>query len=201
MDNNFLVAGVGGQGALLASNILADIGVASGFDVKKAEVHGMSQRGGSVTSHIRWAKKVRSPVIPLLEVDYLLALEKLEGLRNVRQIKSGGTVLFGEVVIPPLTVSSGTDHYPSDDEIIAIVSEFTENLLFVPTITIGRNLGNPRVHNVVLLGAQSCSIPQIPTEIWLKTIMKHVPGKYIDLNLDAFVAGREFGFKEIIIGS
>jgi indolepyruvate ferredoxin oxidoreductase beta subunit len=87
---DFLVAGVGGQGALLASNVLADVGVRAGYDVKKAELHGMSQRGGSVNSHVRWGEKVLSPVIGRGEVDYLIALEVLEGLRYLTMLRPGG---------------------------------------------------------------------------------------------------------------
>ena len=92
---NFLVTGVGGQGALLASDVLATVGVRAGYDVKKAEVHGMSQRGGSVTSHVRWGEEVRSPVIGRGEVDYLVALEKLEALRYVTMLRPRGTVIVG----------------------------------------------------------------------------------------------------------
>jgi indolepyruvate ferredoxin oxidoreductase beta subunit len=101
---NFILAGVGGQGTLLASNVVAHVGVEAGFDVKKAEVHGMAQRGGSVNSHVRWGDKIYSPLIGPGEADYLVVLEKLEALRYLDMLRPGGAVLVGEMRIPPLSV-------------------------------------------------------------------------------------------------
>lgn len=190
---NFLVVGVGGQGALLASNVLAEIGIQAGYDVKKAEVHGMSQRGGSVNSHVRWGKKVRSPVIADGEVDVLVSLEKLEALRYLYMVRKGGIVLIGEFIIPPLTVSSGDDHYPNDDEIRQVVSQVTEDYKFIPTLTLAQEAGTTRAHNIVLLGALSAKIEDISPEIWNKVIEKLVPQKYVELNRKAFTLGWEAG--------
>lgn len=190
-DINFLVVGVGGQGALLASNVLADVGVQAGYDVKKAEVHGMSQRGGSVNSHVRWGARVRSPVIGRGEVDVLVALEKLEALRYITMLRPGGTVLVGQFRIPPLSVSSGDDHYPSDQEIRDSIDQVTQDYYFVPTLSLAGKAGNTRAHNVVLLGALSALIDHVPPNIWRKVIEERVPEKTIELNRRAFEAGRQ----------
>ena len=188
---NFLVVGVGGQGALLASNVLAEVGVQAGYDIKKAEVHGMSQRGGSVNSHVRWGNKIKSPVIGDGEVDVLFSLEKLETLRYLNMLKRGGLVLIGEIKIPPLTVSSGVDHYPEDDEIRRAVKQVTDDFLFVSTLTLADRAGSTLAHNVVLLGALSVKIGIISPDIWLGVIESRVPPKYIDLNRKAFQLGRK----------
>ncbi len=187
---NFLVVGVGGQGALLASNVLAEVGVRAGFDVKKAEVHGMSQRGGSVNSHVRWGEDVKSPTIAKGETDVLFSLEKLESLRYISSLRQGGIALVGESVIPPLTVSSGEDSYPVDEEIARVFEQVTDNFHFIPTQTLAKEAGTSRAHNVVLLGALSSFIDDVPEEIWLEVIAERVPKKYVEVNQAAFRAGR-----------
>jgi indolepyruvate ferredoxin oxidoreductase beta subunit len=193
---NFLVVGVGGQGALLASNVLAEVGVRAGYDVKKAEVHGMSQRGGSVNSHVRWGSEVLSPVIGRGQVGYLLALEKLEALRYLSMLRPGATVLVGEFKIPPLSVSSGDDHYPDDDELKHAMVQVTQDYHFVPSLTLAKEAGSPRAHNVVLLGALSAFIDDVPPEIWLQVVEERVPAKYVELNQQAFEAGRQVGLSQ-----
>ena len=125
---NFMLAGVGGQGTLLASNILADLGVRLGFDSKKAEVHGMAQRGGSVTSFVRWDKLVYSPIIARGEVDILIAFEPLEGLRYLELLKPGGTILVNEQVIEPMTVKAGSGSYPDPAQFSAAFDEGAERV-------------------------------------------------------------------------
>ncbi len=188
---NFLVVGVGGQGALLASNVLAEVGVEAGYDVKKAEVHGMAQRGGSVNSHIRWGKNVRSPVIGDGEVDILISLEKLETLRYLSMLRRGGEVFIGEFKIPPLTVSSGEDQYPEDAEINNIVHQVSKEIHWIPTLTLAEQVGTSRAHNVVMLGALSTRIPEVAETTWYHVIESLVPPKYIELNRKAFRLGRE----------
>lgn len=190
---NFLVVGVGGQGALLASNVLAEVGVRAGYDVKKAEVHGMSQRGGSVNSHVRWGEVVRSPVIGRGEVDYLIALEKLEALRYLTMLRPGGTALVGEFRIPPLSVSSGDDCYPSEEQIKRALGQVTKEYHSVPTLALAKKVGNTRAHNVVLLGALSAFIDDVPPEIWLQVVVEQVPEKHVELNRRAFEVGRQSG--------
>lgn len=187
---NFLLAGVGGQGTLLASNVLAQIGVRAGFDVKKAEVHGMAQRGGSVSSHLRWGEKIHSPLIGRGEVDYLVAFEKLEALRYISMLRAGGTAIVGDMRIPPLSVSSGTDAYPTDEEVQSAVRQVTDNLHFVPSLQLAEEAGNIRAHNIVVLGALSNFIRRVPPEVWLEVISEWVPERFIEVNRQAFHVGR-----------
>jgi len=178
-NTNFLLVGVGGQGTLLASNVLAQVGVKAGFDVKKAEVHGMAQRWGSVSSHVRWG-----------EVDYLVSLEKLEALRYVSMLRPGGTAVVGDMRIPPLSVSSGDDVYPDDEEVRRMLSEVTDDLHFVPSLRLAEEAGNARAHNMVVLGTLSNFIGQVPPDIWLEVIAELVPAKFIEVNQRAFQAGK-----------
>jgi len=194
---NFLVVGVGGQGALLASTVLAEVGVVTGHDVKKAEVHGMSQRGGSVNSHVRWGEQVKSPVIKDGNADFLLSLEKLETLRYLNMLKKNGVILVGEFKIPPLTVSSGSDKYPEDGEIQQVIRQFTRNYKFIPSLSLAKKAGSSRAHNVVLLGALSAQLDMINPETWIKVIDSRVPPKYIELNRSAFWFGREVVVNQI----
>jgi len=187
---SFLLVGVGGQGTLLASNILARVGVEAGFDVKKAEVHGMAQRGGSVSSHVRWGEKIHSPLIGRGEVDYLVAFEKLEALRYASMLRPGGTAILGDMRIPPLSVSSGDDVYPDDEEVRRMLGEVTDDLHFVPSLRLAEEAGSARAHNVVVLGVLSRLIAQVPPEVWLEVIAKWVPEKYIEVNRRAFQVGR-----------
>jgi indolepyruvate ferredoxin oxidoreductase beta subunit len=177
----------------LASDVLAHVGVEAGFDVKKAEVHGMAQRGGSVNSHVRWGERVYSPLIGRGEADYLLAFEKLEALRYVGMLRSGGTALVGEMRIPPLSVSSGDDDYPGDETVRRTIGEVTDDLRFVPSMRLAEEAGNTRAHNVVVLGALSVCVEQVPPEIWLEVIAGRVPKQYIGVNQKAFQMGREAG--------
>ena len=187
---NFLLAGVGGQGTILASDVLALVGVQAGYDAKKAEVHGMAQRGGSVTSHVRWAEKVYSPLTAKGEVDILVAFERLEALRYVEFLRPGGTVLVNDHQIIPITVTSGGAEYPGDERIRAVLAEVTDDVRWVDGIAIAGELGNARVANVVLLGALSALL-DVPESIWLEVIEKRVPARYVELNRQAFRRGRE----------
>lgn len=187
---DFLLVGVGGQGVLLASDVLAEVGLRAGYDAKKAEVHGMAQRGGSVVSHVRWAEKVLSPLIGRGEVDYLLALERLEALRYIEMLKPGSTALINDYAIPPVSVSSGDDVYPDDGRVRQVLSEVTEDFHLVPGIKLAEELGNARAANVVMLGALSAFI-DLPPEVWLEVVTERVPDKYVELNRQAFLRGRE----------
>lgn len=186
---DFLLVGVGGQGVLLASDILAEVGLRAGYDAKKSEVHGMAQRGGSVVSHVRWAEKVLSPLIGLGEVDYLLALEKLEALRYIEVLRPGGTVIVNDHRIPPVSVSSGGDEYPDDQRMQRVLSEVTDDVHFVPGVDLAEELGNARASNVVMLGALSKFL-DIDLDVWLEVIAERVPEKYVELNRQAFLKGR-----------
>ncbi|MDH7486305.1 MAG: indolepyruvate oxidoreductase subunit beta [Anaerolineae bacterium] len=187
---NFLLAGVGGQGTILASDVLAQVGVRVGYEAKKAEVHGMAQRGGSVVSHVRWGEKVYSPLTAKGEVDILVAFEKLEALRTVEFLRPGGTVLVNDQAIIPITVTSGGAEYPDDERIRAVLAQVTDDVRWVDGIAIAGELGNARVANVVLLGALSALL-DVPESIWLEVIEQRVPARTVDLNRQAFHRGRQ----------
>lgn len=185
---NFLLTGVGGQGTILASNVLADLGVMLGFDVKKAEIHGMSQRGGTVTSYIRWAEKVYSPIISRGEADIIIAFEKLEAIRAIDQIKKGGIILINDYSIIPVTVSSGNAVYPSDDTIIEKIHSFTNRDYWIKGMQISDELGNSKVSNVAVLGALS-HILNIEKETFLKSIVDKIPVHLRAVNQASFGKG------------
>ena len=188
---NILLAGVGGQGTILASNVLAEVGLAAGFDVKKSEVHGMAQRGGSVNTHVRWdADRVYSPLIGLGEADILLVFERAEALRYADFLKPSGVAIVNDHTIEPITVTSGGAHYPSDEELRTTFAALTERLYLVPGTALAQKLGHARAANVVLLGAFSTFV-NISPETWLQVIESRVPPKYVELNRRAFLRGRE----------
>jgi indolepyruvate ferredoxin oxidoreductase beta subunit len=187
---NFVLVGVGGQGTLLASNILADVGLASGLDVKKSEVHGMSQRGGSVVSHVRWhPEQVSSPLVGLGEADVLLAFEKLEALRFAEFLKAGGTAVVNEMQIVPITVSAGAGVYPGDEHLDRALAALGAREIRVPGERLALEAGNAKAANVVLLGAVSRLLP-LPEDVWWKCLEQRVPKKFLDLNRVAFASGR-----------
>jgi len=194
---NFLLAGVGGQGTILASDVLVNVGLAAGYQAKQAEVHGMSQRGGSVTSYVRWGRAVHSPLVGAGEVDVYLAFEKVEALRNLNQLRRGALAVINMHAIPPVTVTSGDQTYPDDDRLRSAIAQVTDTVVYLDGQAIAEALGNPRVENVVLLGALSALMEQegligselLPDE-WIVAITQRVPGKYAALNRRAFEAGR-----------
>jgi indolepyruvate ferredoxin oxidoreductase beta subunit len=195
---NFLLAGVGGQGTILASDVLVNVGLAAGFQAKQAEVHGMSQRGGSVTSHVRWGEVVYSPLIGAGEADVLLAFEKLEALRSLKAMRPGALALVNMQVIEPLTAISGDQTYPSDEALRKIFAQVTSHVEYINGEEIAGTLGNLKVANVVLLGALSALLERggqagagLNPEVWLKVITERVPAKHVELNRKAFQAGRE----------
>jgi len=187
---NMLLVGVGGQGTILASNILAELGIKLGYDVKKAEVHGMSQRGGSVISHLRWGLEVFSPIIAKGQADVMVAFEKMEVARYMDILKPEGMVLSNNHAIPPITVSTGASSYPEDEILQAKISKITQNVHWIDGLGIAEELGNVRTENVVLLGALS-SLLDMQSEPWLEVLAARVPPKFIDINREAFSAGRK----------
>jgi indolepyruvate ferredoxin oxidoreductase beta subunit len=195
---NFLLAGVGGQGTILASDVLVNVGLAAGYQAKQAEVHGMSQRGGSVTSFVRWGRTVYSPLVGGGEVDVFLAFEKAEALRNLNQLRLGALALINLAAIEPVTVTSGGQQYPDDDTLRGKIAQVTKNAVFLDGEAIASELGNIRTANVVLLGALSALMEregltgaELPADIWLNVIKGRVPPKYVELNRQAFHAGRK----------
>jgi len=188
---NILFAGVGGQGVLLLSELVAQTAIEAGFDAKKTEVHGAAQRGGSVTSHVRFSEKVYSPLAPSGEVDLLVGLEKLEGLRWAHYLKEKGEIVLNQVVIQPAQFSEKPLPYPRDIE--AFLRGRGYSLHLVDATAIAKKLGNIRVANVVILGALSRLTGLIDESLWSETIREILPAKFLEINLRAFQAGREIG--------
>ena len=184
---NILLVGVGGQGILLASEILAETFMQAGYDVKKSEIHGMSQRGGSVVSHVRYGREVYSPTVPEGEGDILFGFELLETCRYLSLMKQGGKIIANDLKIQPPAVLSGQVPYP-DNLPEHIRSRFPDFLL-VDGQHLAAEAGNPRAANTVLLGAVSKRL-DIPEEYWFKALEKMVPAKALEINRRAFLMGR-----------
>jgi indolepyruvate ferredoxin oxidoreductase beta subunit len=182
---NVLIAGVGGQGVILSSEILALAALADGRDVKQGEFHGVAQRGGAVFSHVRFGDRVHSPLVPRGQVDYLLALEKLEALRYAHFGKPGGTVIMNDHTVEPVRMAD-TRPYPED------VEGFLEGKGFhVVTVAATQKaieLGNYRAANVILLGTLAGHL-DIPDAVWAKTLEERIPERLLPLNQKAFAAG------------
>ncbi len=184
---NILISGVGGQGILLASEILSEVLMLAGFDVKKNEIHGMSQRGGSVVSHIRYGKKVYSSIIPEGQADVLLGFELLETYRCLPLVRQGGSVLTNNLQIFPPPVTLGKETYPED--IPAKIAAAFPDTTLVDGLRLAAEAGNPRTVNTVLLGALSKRV-DIDDTYWQQTLQKMVPKKYLEENIKAFNLGR-----------
>ena len=188
-DINFLFVGVGGQGILTASDIAAEVGLEAGFDAKKSEVHGFSQRGGVVESHVRWGQRVAAPLAEKGTVDYLVATELLEAARWIDWLRPGGAVLINNQHISPMSVTVGDAVYPSDEDILAAVHARTDDVTIADGLAIAERLGNSRLANTVLLGALSTRL-DVPPETWLAVVERRVPPRYVELNRKAFGEGR-----------
>jgi indolepyruvate ferredoxin oxidoreductase beta subunit len=191
MENNttnILVSGVGGQGVILASDIMSEVFMEAGYDVKKSEVHGMAMRGGIVTSHFRFGKKVYSPLIKDGEVDILFAFEQLEGLRWLNSLRPEGKILMNDHKINPPAVNLGEMEYPR--AIPETIQSKIKNFHLVKGTEIALHLGDVRAANVVLLGAIS-KFFEVNEDLWLKTILNYLPPKVHDLNRKAFATGRD----------
>ncbi|PLX90016.1 MAG: indolepyruvate oxidoreductase subunit beta [Desulfuromonas sp.] len=190
MDNkvtNILMAGVGGQGTLLASEILSEVLMQAGHDVKKAEVHGMAQRGGSVVSHVRFGPKVYSPTIPEGKADILFGFELLETYRYLSLVKPNGAVVVNNLRIAPPSVALGQSRYP--DDIATKLRQHVSDVRVVDGLQLAEQAGNPRTVNTVLLGALS-NVLEAANEQWLAAMRKLVPARFLDVNLRAFELGR-----------
>jgi indolepyruvate ferredoxin oxidoreductase, beta subunit len=185
---NILLVGVGGQGILLASEILSEAAMLAGFDVKKSEIHGMSQRGGSVVSHVRYGAEVFSPIVPEGEGDILFGFELMETCRSLPLLKPGGTVVANDLQISPPSVLMGQELYP--EGLVERIKEQFADFLLVDGQKIAADAGNVRAANTVLLGAVSKRL-SIPEEYWIRALERMVPSKAVDVNKRAFLLGRE----------
>lgn len=184
---NILLTGVGGQGILLASEILAEVFMLAGFDVKKSEIHGMSQRGGSVVSHVRFGDKVFSPVVPEGEGDILLGFELMDTYRHLSLLRPGAKVVSNNYCISPPSVLLGQQKYP--EGLSEKISERFPGFLLVEGLRLAEEAGNPKAANTVLLGAVSRKL-DIDETVWLAALEKMVPAKAFEVNLKAFRSGR-----------
>jgi len=183
---NIIITGVGGQGVLLASEIISEVAAQVGYDVKKSEIHGMSQRGGNVDSHVRFGEKVYSPTVMRGNCDLILAFEKLEALRIANYLKEDGNIIVNDQQINPTTVISGAAKYPENIEEI-LRSNF-KSVTFIDAMKVAQKAGNLRTVNIVLIGAASKAL-NLPLDVWESVIIKRVPEKVIEVNLIAFRMG------------
>jgi len=187
---NIFLSGVGGQGTILASNILGEVFLKAGYDVKKSEVHGMAQRGGDVTTHFRFGKKIYSPLIVYGEADFLISFELLEALRYINWVKPEGKIIINQQEILPPAVSLGQMEYPKDVE-KTFKKYFKDNFWIINGQEIARKLGNIQAANVVLIGAFSNFFPEVKEEQWTDAIKALLAAKLHELNIKAFDEGRK----------
>ena len=181
-----MIVGVGGQGTLLASRVLGSAMLSQGVDVKVSEVHGMSQRGGSVVTYVRYGDKVYSPIIAQGEADVLLAFEALEAARYLPWLKPEGTVVVNTQQMDPMPVVTGVVEYPKD--ILGKVREQGVKVVALDALGMAEEAGSSKAVNVVLIGAMAKKL-DLPKEVWIDTIKETVPSKFIDMNLKAFELG------------
>ncbi|MCD6526369.1 MAG: indolepyruvate oxidoreductase subunit beta [Desulfuromonas sp.] len=185
---NILLAGVGGQGILLASEVLSEVLMLAGYDVKKNEIHGMSQRGGSVSSHVRFGEKVYSPIIPEGEADMLFGFELLETYRNLPFLKKGGQVIVNRLQLMPPSVATGMERYPENLE--QLIADQVSDSQVVDGLELAIEAGNARTVNIALLGALANKL-DIEQNLWIQAMEKMVPAKFLSQNLKAFELGRQ----------
>ncbi len=184
---NVLIVGVGGQGIILASDVLGRVAAANGYDVKKNEIHGMAQRGGSVSSHVRFGPKVSSPIIKMGEADVLLSFEQIETLRYFPFLSEKGTVVVNDQKILPPAVFTGQMEYPAD--VLTKIKEKSPSAIVVDGVEAAKKIGNPRVLNVIFLGILS-KLLNIPVEVYETVLKETIKPKLVDINLKAFHEGR-----------
>ncbi|MCX7923232.1 MAG: indolepyruvate oxidoreductase subunit beta [Clostridia bacterium] len=183
---NIMLVGVGGQGTLLASRVLGAVALKKSFDVKVSEVHGMSQRGGSVVTYVKFGSKVYSPLVEKGDADIIMAFEQLEALRWVEYLKDGGKMLINDQKINPMPVIIGKAKYP--ENIIEKVKENYNNIVSIDALKLAKECGNIKAVNIVLLGLMAKST-HIEKDVWIEAIKEVVPQKVLDINLKAFEAG------------
>ena len=182
-----ILVGVGGQGAILISKIMTNGLIKAGLDVKQSEVHGMAQRGGSVSTQVRWGKKVYGPVFGEGAADILVALEKMEALRYAQFLKPDGVAIINDYQMHSMSTATGAEEYPSDP--IGAMKKCFKTIV-VDAAKIAMDLGNPKCMNVVLFGAM-CDSLGVDGIDWEEVVAATVPQKAVDINIKAFRAGRE----------
>ena len=182
---NIMIVGVGGQGTLLASRILGNCVIGEGFDVKVSEVHGMSQRGGSVVTYVKYGEKVWSPIIDKGEADIILAFELLEAYRALPYLKKGGKIIVNDQKINPMPVITGAKEYPAD---ILGKLKNSVDVTSLDALSLAKQAGSIKAVNVVLMGVMAKNTA-IPYEKWVETVKNTVPPKFLEVNLKAFETG------------
>jgi indolepyruvate ferredoxin oxidoreductase beta subunit len=187
---DLLIIGVGGQGNILASDIIGETALAAGFDVKKTDTLGMAQRGGSVVSHMRIADRVYSPLIKQGEADILLAFEKLEAARWCHYLRPEGVAIVNNHALPPLAVNLGLERYPSDGGILGILKQRTGRIYFINGTRQTEEIGNIRTLNILMLGCLSHFLP-LKVQAWKDCITSRLPERLHEINLAAFDWGRK----------
>ena len=185
---NIMIVGVGGQGTLLASRILGNVALSQGLDVKVSEVHGMSQRGGSVVTYVKYGEQIHSPIIDKGEADIILAFELLEAYRALPWLKVGGKLIVNDQKINPMPVITGAADYPAD--IANTLSECVDTTV-LDALALASDAGNIKAVNVVLIGVMAQNT-DIPFEVWTKAIQEIVPPKFLKVNQDAFALGYHY---------
>lgn len=185
VTKNILIVGVGGQGTLLTSRILGGITTEAGYDVKLSEVHGMSQRGGSVVTYVRYGEHVAEPIVEEGYADVLIAFERLEALRYAHYLKKDGVIIVNDQRIDPITVVTGAAEYP--ENIVESLSA-KYNVIAVDAVGEARKLGNTRVFNTIIIGVAAKHM-DFPYEKWIEVIKSTVPAKTADINIKAFETG------------
>ena len=189
-DINVLRGGVGGQGVILASDAMSEIGMNNGYDVKKTDSLGMAQRGGSVVSYVRWGKHVFSPMVKRGEADFLVGFEQLEAARWAPYLKPGGVAIVADVTVLPISIIGSKVTYPSWKDIEGILGQYTEQIYLIPALRIAQEVGNPRAMNMVILGFLSAFLELAP-EAWTDNIRRRLPPKFVESSLKAFTRGIE----------
>ena len=184
---NILMVGVGGQGVILASEIISEVMMRAGYDVKKSEVHGMAQRGGSVSSHVRFGPRVYSPLIKKGDADVLFSFELLESARYLDYLRSDALLIVNNQKVLPPSVTLGVDTYP--EEVADILRQRFSRVDIVDALAIARQAGNPRALNVAFLGALSRHF-NVDENLWKEVISSMLPAKLVDVNIKAFMLGR-----------
>ncbi len=192
---NIMIVGVGGQGTLLASRILGNVAINSGYDVKVSEVHGMSQRGGSVVTYVKYGRRVFSPVISEGEADIILAFEQLEAYRYLKFLKRGGKMLVNVQKIDPMSVVTGAASYP--ENIIKKLKSTNADITAADALSAALEAGNAKAVNVVLIGLLA-SKTDIPKEVWQEAVGQTVPPKFLEVNLKAFEIGYTYKGEEAV---
>jgi indolepyruvate ferredoxin oxidoreductase beta subunit len=189
-EMDILITGVGGQGVILASDVICETALGAGYDVKKTDTLGMAQRGGSVTSHVRLGSKVWSPIIRDGDVDLMLSFEKLEAARWGHYLHEGSVAIVNDYMQPPLSCGLGQEKYPSHEEIDAALRRRTDQVYFVDANARAKELGNVRTLNIFMLGCFSVFAP-IEADVWRESIRQRLPERLVDINLKAFDLGRK----------